>query len=295
VAHTDDDLTSIKINGLCSVNTRVIKISHGGTKVLNVPDEVPRDGAQAIRRALDVARHVAQLQRSGATLARIGKATGLHRSTAFRILRSLTDERLLHFREADHTYHIGPLAYELGLAGGIHADLHDEWKPTVRAIAAGTGLTSYLMARSGNEAVCLLCVQGTAAVRAMPFDVGQRVPLGIGAGGLVMLAALDDDEVRRIAASHSARLDVFPSRILSSTEIDRRVTETRQRGFSISLGTVAAGVSGIGVVVPDLPPHIQLALTVSCASDTIDDAEARVLASVITSALRARSAAAGAF
>lgn len=248
--------------------------------------EGPPDGAQAIRRALDVARHVAQLQRSGATLARIGKATGLSRSTAFRILRALTDDRLLHFRQSDRTYHIGPLAFELGLAGGDYADLREEWRETVSAIAARTGLTSYLMARSGDEAVCLLCVQGSAAVRAIPIDVGQRVPLGIGAGGLVMLAALDDGEVRRIASNHEQSFDAFPSRTLSIEQIETRVRETRQRGFSVSQGTVASGVSGIGVLIPDLPPHLQLALTVSAVTGHMDEREAQALAKAIAATLR---------
>ena len=246
----------------------------------------PADGVQAIRRALELARQVAQLQRSGATLARISKATGLNRSTAFRILRSLTDERLLHFRQSDRTYHVGPLAFELGLAGGAYADLREQWRDTIAAIAATTGFTSYLMARSGDEAVCLLCIQGSAAVRAMPIDVGQRVPLGIGAGGLVMLAALDDDEIRRIAHSHQERLDMFPSRRLSVEQIEARVRATRQRGYSVSAGTVANGVAGIGVLVPGLPPHLQLAATVSMVTDQISDEEAKSVSRVLFNSLR---------
>jgi DNA-binding IclR family transcriptional regulator len=250
--------------------------------------DVPSDGAQSIRRALEIARHVAQLQRSGATLARVSKATGLNRSTVFRILRSLTDERLLTFRQSDRTYHVGPLAFELGLAGGAHADLREEWRETVATIAARTGLTSYLMARSGDEAVCLLCVQGTAPLRAMPVDIGQRVPLGIGAGGLALLAALDDDEVRRIAAGHAARIGVFPSRGLSVGEIEARVEQTRRRGFSISTGTVAAGVVGVGVLVPQMPGPTKMALTVSAVSNHLDEREAETLAHAILAVARER-------
>ena len=55
----------------------------------------PTTGAQAIRRAVEIVRTVAQLQRSGASLSRIARAVGLSTSTTFRILRSLTEERLL--------------------------------------------------------------------------------------------------------------------------------------------------------------------------------------------------------
>ena len=74
------------------------------------------EGAQAVGRAVEILRAVARCQRSGATLAKVMSVTTLSRSTSFRLLRYLTEERLLQFHEEDRTYFIGPLAYELGLA-----------------------------------------------------------------------------------------------------------------------------------------------------------------------------------
>lgn len=56
-------------------------------------------GAQAIRRAMDVVRAVAQFQRTGATLSRVASVTGLSTSTTHRMLRSLTEERMLRHDE----------------------------------------------------------------------------------------------------------------------------------------------------------------------------------------------------
>jgi len=74
-------------------------------------EETGTAGAQAIRRAMDVVRAVAQMQRTGATLSRVVKATGLNRSTVFRILRSLTEERMLRYDERERHYYLGLLAF----------------------------------------------------------------------------------------------------------------------------------------------------------------------------------------
>ncbi|MDR2856540.1 MAG: helix-turn-helix domain-containing protein, partial [Novosphingobium sp.] len=167
-------------------------------------------GAQAIRRAMDVIRAVAQFQRSGASLSRVAQATNLNASTTFRILRSLTEERMLRYDERERHYHLGLLAFELGLVTQGQSQVQNRWRETIESISRRTRLTTYLMARSDREAVCLLCAQGTMVIRAMPMDVGQRLPLGIGAGSLALLATLDDEELARILDALTPRLDLFP-------------------------------------------------------------------------------------
>src|SRR5262245_22532653 len=198
------------------------------------PAEAGVGGAQAIRRAMDVVRTVAQFQRSGASLSRVAHATGLSTSTAFRILRSLTEERLLRYDELDRGYYVGPLAFELGLAAFSEAQIQTSWRDAVDHVARQTRLTTYLIVRAGSEAVCLLCVQGLTAIRAMPMDVGQRLPLGIGAGSLAILATLDDEEIRHILSAHGSRLDLFPGGRPETEQILKRIDITRQQGFSVS-------------------------------------------------------------
>ncbi len=243
-------------------------------------------GAQAIRRAMEVVRAVAQIQRSGASLSRVAHATGLSTSTAFRILRSLTEERLLRYDEAGRCYYIGPLAFELGLAALSEAQVQTKWRDAVDQVARQTRLTTYLMARSDSEAVCLLCVQGSTAIRAMPVDVGQRLPLGIGAGSLAILSTLDDEEVRHVMSANEQHLDVFPGGRQQAKQILERVEFAKRRGFAISTGTVALGVIGIGIPIPQDRGLAQLAISVSAVGDRIDPAAAKEIASVLFAAIQ---------
>jgi DNA-binding IclR family transcriptional regulator len=249
-------------------------------------DRTATGGAQAIRRAIDTVRLVAQIQRSGANLSRVARAAGLKTSTAFRILRTLTEERLLRYDHVERCYYVGPLAFELGLAASAEAQAQMSWRDAVERIARETRLTTYLMARSDKDAVCLLCVQGSTALRAMPVEVGQRLPLGIGAGSLAILATLDDEEVRRIVSAQESRLDLFPDGKAKAKGILKRVDLTRQRGFSISSGTVVPGVTGVGVAILPHQGLAQLALSVSAVASSIDPREARKIASVIAAAIQ---------
>jgi len=243
-------------------------------------------GAQAIRRAIDVVRVVAQYQRSGATLNRVAKATGLSTSTAHRILRTLCEERMLRHDEAARCYHLGLLAFELGLATQAESQVQPHWQETIESIARQTRLTTYLMARSESEAVCLLCVQGSTAIRAMPIEVGQRLPLGIGAGSLAILATFDEKEVPEIMAANQTRLRQFPGEGQQASAILERVCQARRDGFAISSGSVANGLAGVGVAVLPRTGILQLAVSVSAVAEAIDIDEAGRFAGIIAAAIR---------
>ena len=252
----------------------------------NLPsvDKAATGGAQAIRRAVEVVRTVAQIQRSGANLTRVARASGLSISTSHRILRSLTEERLLRYDDSERCYHIGPLAFELGLAA--EGEVQANWRETVERIARESRLTTYLVARSGNEVACLFCAQGSMALRAMPMEVGQRLPLGIGAGSLAILATLDDEEIRDIISAQGARRDVYPGNTAKSEQILERIELTRQRGYSVSCGTVALGLIGVGMAIAPRQDLTQLAISVSAVANSVDPAEAQELACVIAAAIQ---------
>lgn len=242
-------------------------------------------GAQAIRRAMDVVRAVARLQRSDATLGKIAQATGLNPSTAFRILRSLTEERMFYYDEERRAYHLGILAFELGLATSGKSQVQDVFRPAIEEVSRRTRLTTYLMARSGNEAVCLLCEEGVAVIRARPIEMGQRLPLGVGAGSLAILSTLEDEEIAEILKASAPSLQMFPGGREQGRHIHQLIAQARENGFAITSGTVAQGVSGVGV--PLLPRRgiMQLAVSVSAVADTIDPVEAARFAAIIRSAL----------
>lgn len=235
-------------------------------------------------------RAVAQFQRTGGTLSRVAGFTGLSTSTAHRILRTLVDERLLRFEEATKHYHLGMLAFELGLATQAESQVQPYWRDAIEEIARQTRLTTYLMARSDCEAVCLICTQGATRIRAMPIEVGQRLPLGIGAGSLAILATMPDEEIDQALEANAGHLAMFPAPAVRPEAIWDRIRKARETGFAASAGSVAEGLVGVGVPILPKTGLLQLAISVSAVADVMVPEEARRIATSISAAIRRRQA-----
>lgn len=236
------------------------------------------DGAQAIHRAVDVLRSVVLMQGTGATLMKIARATGISRSTTFRLLRTLTDERLLAFDSERRVYSIGPLAYEIGLATNGHSRLTERWDGCLHRINQASGLTTYLIGRSGFDIVCLASVQGSTTVRAIPLKVGQRSPLGVGAGSLAILSSLDDEEIAAAMAANVNKLEAYSEGRLTPEVLLERVSQTRAQGFACTSSTLAEGVTGIGMSVSDEGDLTRLAVSVAIAGQVAGKEQERIAA-----------------
>lgn len=226
------------------------------------------DGTQAVRRALKLVRLVAETQQRGARLTDLARYSDLTIATASRILRCLAEERLLLFDERTRSYRIGSLAYELGLAARRDVGLINRWLPLVRGIADETGETAYLVGRSGAEAVCLVRVSARSSIRAVPFEVGDRLPLGVGAGSLALLASLSNEEIddilsENVSANEDFGRNAYPDRLRQA------VAETREAGFSFTFNVNVPGLltnsfrtAGVGLVLPhEEDTHSQLAVS----------------------------------
>lgn len=232
--------------------------------------EAPIQGTQVLGRAIDVLKTVARLQRPGATLAAITHATGLSRSTAFRIVHFLNNEKMLAYDEAQGTYHIGALAYELGLAARDNAGIAQRWRDRIERISRHTGMTTYLTARSDLEVVCLAVAEGQTVVRTVSLVPGERLPLGVGAGSLAILASLGDEDAKAAVEANAARLRRFPGSRLTAEVLWERIALARAEGYAYSEGSVAAGVAGVGVTVMGEHDFTQLAVSVSSTPPDFD-------------------------
>jgi DNA-binding IclR family transcriptional regulator len=221
-----------------------------------------RDGTQAIRRATTILRAIARANNSdGISMPDISRAENLPRSTTHRILKCLVDEGLVEYDAGTRCYQVGGLTYELGLSVSRAALEVGKWRNLIESIARRTGVTSYLMRRSGVEAVCLMKVEGNAVVRVIPVEVGQRRRLGMGAGAMALLAALDDETVERVIAAMGPILKNHPH--LDEAGLRKAVRTARVNGFVVSRGVVMEEVCGVGMVIPDSETTPSLAASVA--------------------------------
>lgn len=236
-------------------------------------------GTQSIARAAQLLRLICAHPARGARLVDIAGDAQLTQPTVRRILKGLADEGLVMQDQASRRYRIGPLAFELGLASHRQADLIARCRPAMQRLAEATGDTIYLTMRSGFDGVCLERVVGPYPIKAMILDVGGRRPLGAGAGGLAMLAALPNDEVDEIVDRNAARFGRYNG--LDAADVRAAVRRTRRDGYALSAGLLTPGVSGIGLTIPSPSGPPVAALSVAAVSDRIEGARQKQIVTLM--------------
>ncbi|TCH98774.1 IclR family transcriptional regulator [Roseococcus sp. SYP-B2431] len=203
-----------------------------------------RDGAQTIHRTAALLREIAAARGGGASLNKLAAATGLASSTAHRMLQALVDEDLLAKDLANRAYRPGPLLYELGLAAAPRLDLRKLCQPSLQRLADASGDTAYLTIRSGGDALSLDRCEGSFPIKALPLDIGNRRPLGVGAGALAVLAALTPPEAEEAILANAAR---YPRYRLTAERVARELEASRTRGHAVSTGRFVARYRGVAV------------------------------------------------
>jgi DNA-binding IclR family transcriptional regulator len=178
----------------------------------------------------------------------IAAMASLDKSTAQRLLQRLVHERLLA-RDPVRGYRLGPLLYELGLAALPQTNLREVSQPMLRELANSTGDMVFLVIRSGFETVCLNRIAGNYPIQTMTRTEGDRHPLGVGAGGLAILASLHDADIDLTLEAMAPRLSAYQ---LTKDALREAVAATRARGgLALDEGSAALDVTAIGRTVHD--------------------------------------------
>lgn len=223
--------------------------------------------AGSLKRGTALLRLLATAGARGASLTDLAVQSDLPHPSAHRILKQLLVEGLAEHNPDTRRYRLGPLTFELGLAGSTMFDIRDLCEPAMRQLADATADTVYLVTRSGFDAVCAHRLEGAFPIRTLVLDVGSRRPLGVGAGGLAILAAAPADERRAIVARVAPLLSRFGG--LDERSLTRACDRTSRAGFSTITGTVNLGVSAVGRAFRNGMGHPVGALSVAAMSQRL--------------------------
>lgn len=204
--------------------------------------------AQTVARAIMLLKIVASSQAQHLRLVDIAAMAGLDKSTAQRLLQRLMLERLL-VRDPGRGYKLGPLLYELGLAALPETNLREVAQPALHELVQSTGDVVFLVKRAGFESVCLTRMTGNFPIQTMMRSEGDRHPLGVGASGLAIMAAMHDADVEIALKAIAPRLRAYQ---LTPAGLREAIAGTRKRGnIAIDEGAVALDVTAIGCPVHD--------------------------------------------
>ena len=193
------------------------------------------------------------------SIADLSAALGVHRSIAYRILRTLEDHGLVA-RDASGRVALGSRL--AALARSVARDLQSAVLPELTAVANELGMTAFLVLLDHRECVTLASVEPRHAVATVAQRPGTRHPLSSGAPGVAIQSSLSDADWAALASGEQPR----PEAALA-----------RSAGFATSHDEVIPGLSSVAVPlrIAGQPPAA-LAVVYMATGRDVEDLAARL-------------------
>jgi DNA-binding IclR family transcriptional regulator len=187
------------------------------------------DANRNLDRVMAILDALAHASDQGLRLADVTRATGLNKTTAHRLLANLLAHGLVDQQVDTGRFFVGMRFLSLAQVAKKRFSFAPLVAPVLVRLCQQTQDTIYLIARAGDEAVCVDCQEGSFPIRVLTLYPGDRRPLGIGAGSLALLAFLPDHEVERILREQAAARSAFP---FDDIQLRQMIAAARHNGYA---------------------------------------------------------------
>ncbi len=206
-------------------------------------------GTQLLDRAVAILTYLGDVGEEGARPAALAEAVGLTQPTAHRIIGALERHGLIEREQTTKRYRLGLSLFVLGAKAADGTGFRRACHPALLRLAAETGDTVFLMARSGFNTVCVDRQEGSYVIDSLTGNVGGQIPLGVGPASQAILAFLPSEEADVILKTNALLYTRFNR--LSADEVSQRLPEIRRQGYAFDHGRLVEGISAIAM--PILP------------------------------------------
>jgi len=229
-----------------------------------VPAEEGKTAIQVIERMVSLLDALAE-QPDSVSLKDLSARTGLHPSTAHRILNDLVTARFVD-RAEPGAYQLGIRLLELGNLVKARLNVRDAALGPMRELHRVTGQPVNLSIRQGDEIVYVERAVSERSGMQVVRAVGGRAPLHLTSVGKLFLAADDVKNVRAYAtrtglAGHTRNSITDPARL------ERELALVRARGYARDNEELEPGVRCIAAGIRDDTGELVAGISLSAPAD----------------------------
>ncbi len=224
---------------------------------------------QVIERMLTLVDALAK-EREPVSLRQLSQTTGLHPSTAHRILNDMVLARFVDRTEPGR-YRLGMRLLELGNIVRSRLSVRDAALAPMRDLHKSTGQTVNLSVRQGDEIIYVERAynefSGVQVVRA----IGGRAPLHLTSVGKLFLS-IDDPRQVRSYAMRTGLLGHTDNSITELARLEKELSQVRARGYSRDNEELEVGVRCIAAAIRDDDGKVVAGLSLTAPADRLKDA-----------------------
>jgi IclR family KDG regulon transcriptional repressor len=203
------------------------------------------------------------------SVSEVGLRTGLHKSTAHRILMALEYNDLIKQNAETGKYHLGIKLFKLGHQAVSQLHLRETCRPFLIRIMNKTQETVHLAVLDDDEVLYLDKVEGPHALR-MPSRVGRHIPTYCTSLGKAMLSCLEEHEVKRIVRKQALKA-YTPNTVKNLDLLLGDLRAIRNRGYSIDNEEIEIGLRCVGAPIRDHTGAMIAAISVAAPSARLTD------------------------
>ncbi|MBK1703186.1 IclR family transcriptional regulator [Halochromatium glycolicum] len=221
--------------------------------------DAPSSGIQVIDRAAALLETIARYP-DAVSLKVLAADTGLHASTAHRILASLIHNGLVE-RDPAGRYRLGLRLLQLGVRLHGDVDMRAIARPIMETLRDEIGESINLTIREGDEVVYIEKATPNRMIHVQQL-IGARAPLHVTAVGKLMLGAGGDEAIR--AYAERTNLPAYTRNTLSDlAPLREDCLQSIERGYALDNEEAELDVGCIGVLLYESTGRVAGGLSIS--------------------------------
>jgi IclR family KDG regulon transcriptional repressor len=213
------------------------------------------------------------------SVSEIGAKTGLHRSTAHRILMALEYNDLIKQNPSTGKYHLGIKLFKLGHQAVSQLNLRDICRPFLSRLMNDTKETIHLAVLDDDQVLYLDKVEGPHALR-MPSRVGRYIPTYCTSLGKAMLSCLDDQEVKSILRRQTLKPHT-ENTVKNINQLLADLRSVRKRGYAVDNEEIEIGLRCVGAPLRDYTGGMVGAISVAAPSARLSEKNTPVIGRIV--------------
>lgn len=250
-----------------------------------------RNEVQSVQRAIAVLKAFS-IERPLLGVAEIAQVVGLNRSTVHRLVGTLESCGMIRRDPYQQKYSLSAQVLKLADVFLEHSDLRSVALPRMTTLRDMINETVALHLREGASRIVIAQVGAHRDVRHMYRNIGEPIPLHLGAPGKVMLANMSEEEIESYLTDVPL-IEATPHSITDPLALRDELKRIAHQGYAVSSEERRLGVVAIAAPIFDATGVPLASINASGPSHRIRKAQVAAIRPLLVDAAKEISRAMG--
>lgn len=208
----------------------------------------------------------------------LARRLGIAKSTAHRLLATLTDEGLLEQDPVTGRYRLGLVVFDMA-AAAQSVDLHEAVLTPMTELRNRTGETVQVAVLDGREVVYVERLDSPNTLRLF-IEVGRRNSAHSTGCGKALLAFLPPDQLERVLRNWKL-VEKTPHTITDLADLRADLAEARRRGYAVNRRESEVGIISVAAPIRDVSGRTVAAISVAGPAERLEPHELKLAQATI--------------